>query len=180
MTPGLVPVFDFDGTLIDSDRALAAPFIALGVAPESVPWGLPLPEACDRVGVTVRDYLAHYDPRAAQPFPGVDALLSRLDRWGVCSNKHPDSGPLELTRLGWTPEAAWFNDGNGPKRLDPVVAAMGLEAGRLLFVGDTAHDRACARAAGCRFALAGWNARAEPEPGDLVLSRPGDVLVLVG
>jgi phosphoglycolate phosphatase-like HAD superfamily hydrolase len=48
-----------------------------------------------------------------------------------------------------------------------------------VFVGDTAHDRSCAAAAGVAFALAGWNPRAAPEPGDLVLSEPSEVLGLL-
>jgi phosphoglycolate phosphatase-like HAD superfamily hydrolase len=179
VTASLVPIFDLDGTLIDSDRALAEPFTTLGIDVEMVPWGLPLPEACEQVGVTVADYLALYDPTIAQPYPGVDDLLARLDRWGVCSNKHPDSGPAELHRLHWAPEAAWFNDGRGPKRLDPVLEEMGLDPGQVVFVGDTRHDRRCARAIGCRFALANWNPRAEPSADDLVLERPAELLSLL-
>ena len=174
-----VAIFDLDGTLIDSDRALAAPFIALGVDPELVPWGLPLPEACRRVGVNVADYLTGYDPTIAQAFPGVDDLLARLGRWGVCSNKHPDSGPAELRRLGWDPEAAWFNDGRGPKDLQPLLDAMDLEADDVVFVGDTGHDRVCAGAVGCGFAVAGWNPRAEQQGDDLVLASPGALLDLL-
>jgi phosphoglycolate phosphatase-like HAD superfamily hydrolase len=180
MSTSLVAVFDLDGTLIDSDRALAAPFTALGMHPSTVPWGLPLPEVCDRVGITVADYLAHYDPTTAQPFSGVDDLLAGLDRWGVCSNKHPDSGPAELVRLRWAPEASWFNDGHGPKRLEPVLEDMALEPGQVIFVGDTGHDRGCAAAVGCRFALAGWNPRAERAAGDVVLERPEELLRLLG
>ncbi len=32
-----VPLFDFDGTLVDSDTALMAPFRVLGVRPDRVP-----------------------------------------------------------------------------------------------------------------------------------------------
>jgi phosphoglycolate phosphatase-like HAD superfamily hydrolase len=179
VTASRVAVFDLDGTLIDSDRALAAPFTALGIDPSTVPWGLPLPEVCDRVGVTVADYLAHYDPTAAQPYPGVDDLLAGLDRWGVCSNKHPDSGPAELIRLRWAPEATWFNEGHGPKRLEPVLEEMGLEPDRVIFVGDTGHDRDCARAVGCRFVLAGWNPRAERAADDIVMERPRELVDLL-
>jgi phosphoglycolate phosphatase-like HAD superfamily hydrolase len=98
----------------------------------------------------------------------------------VCSNKHPDSGPAELRRLGWTPDAAWFNDGHGPKRLGPVLEEMRLDADRVVFVGDTDHDRRCAVAAGCRFALAGWNPRAERRPDDVVLTQPGALGGLLG
>jgi phosphoglycolate phosphatase-like HAD superfamily hydrolase len=174
-------LFDFDGTLVDSDTALQAPFAALGVAEADVPpLGLPLPIACDRAGITVADYLAHYDVQAVRPFPGVEAMLARLDRWGLCSNKDRPTAERELARLGWVPTVAFFSEdfGGRPKVLAPVLAALGLAPGEALLVGDTAHDRACARDAGVDFALAGWNARTVPGPGDLVLARPGDVLAV--
>jgi phosphoglycolate phosphatase-like HAD superfamily hydrolase len=172
-------LFDLDGTLIDSDAVLQRPFAALGVAEADIPpLGLPLPVACDRAGITVADYLAHYDVDAAQPFPGVEVMLAGLDRWGVCSNKDRPTAERELARLGWAPTVAFFSEdfGGRPKLLAPVLAALALTPGEAILVGDTAHDRACAQAAGVAFALAGWNPRAEPEPGDLVLATPADVL----
>jgi HAD superfamily hydrolase (TIGR01549 family) len=176
----VVPVFDLDGTLIDSDEALAAAFVALGVPRETVTFGHVLQVECDRLGVDVDDYLDAYDEDLAQPFDGADALVSALDRWAVCSNKHRDSGRRELARLGWDPELALFSDDfGGPKRLGPVLERLGLTAEQVVFVGDTAHDRACATDVGARFALAGWNPRATPDPDDLVLSRPVDLLDLL-
>ena len=51
----------------------------------------------------------------------------------------------------------------------------------MVYVGDTAHDRACAAAVGAPFALAGWNARARAgaQPGDVVLDAPADLLDLL-
>lgn len=178
----LVPVFDLDGTLVDSDAALRAPFAALGVDPDSVPLGLPLAAACDLAGLRVDDYLAAYDGTAVRPFPGVDDLLDRLDRWAVCSNKARASGVAELTRLGWVPEVALFSDdfAGRPKELLPVLEAMRLTPAEAVFIGDTDHDRTSARAAGAIFALAGWNPRPVPEPDDVVLGHPLDVLALLG
>ena len=183
MSRTLVPLFDFDGTLVDSDVALTAPWHILGVDPASVPLGLPLVEACERAGVSVDAYLDLYDPSAAMPFAGVPELIDALDRWGLASNKERTSGHRELERLGWNPEAALFSDdfGGREKELAPLLRAMHLDAHDAIFVGDTRHDRKCAAAVGVRFAVAGWNARAREsaEPDDHVLDRPADLLELL-
>lgn len=177
-----IPLFDFDGTLVDSDAALLAPYTALGIDPaDHPPLGLPLGEACDRIGVTVAAYLKLYDPTAVQPFAGVVDLLAGLDRWGLASNKERTSGNRELARLGWQPTVALFTDDfhGGPKQLGPLLGAMALEPGGAVYIGDTAHDRHCAREAGVSFALAGWNPRTAARPGDVVLATPTDLLALL-
>lgn len=172
-----LPIFDLDGTLVDSDAALQAPFALLGVDPATIPLGLPFGEACEMAGVTVADYLAAYDHTSVQPFPGVAEMLATLDVWAVCSNKAKDSGLRELDMLGWSPSVAMFSEdfGGRPKQLLPVLEVLSLRADEVLFVGDTSHDRVSAAAANVRFALAGWNPRVRPEPGDLVLDHPGDL-----
>lgn len=173
----LIPVFDLDGTLLDSDAALVAPFHAVGVRREDVTFGHVLGDECRRLGVDIDDYLDCYDDTAAQPFPGVTELVSRLDRWAVCSNKHPRSGRAELDRLGWMPEVVFFSDSfEGPKQLAPVLEALAVTGEETVFIGDTDHDRRCAAAVGCRFVLAAWNPRAVPAVGDLVATVPLDVL----
>ena len=177
----IVPVFDLDGTLLDSDAALVAPFVALGVREEDVSFGALLADECARLGVTVDDYLARYDATASLPFAGVEQLVSELDRWAVCSNKHRHSGRAELARLGWKPDVALFADAfGGPKQLGPVLDALDLDADDVLFVGDTDHDRHCAIAVGCRFAVATWNPRTSAQDGDIILRTPTDVLELLG
>jgi len=177
----LVPVFDLDGTLLDSDRALVATFVALGVDRSAITFGHLLEDECARHGISVTDYLDAYDDQAAEPFEGVAELVAALDRWAICSNKHPRGGRPELARLGWQPEVALFSDAfDGPKQLPPVLEVLGLRPDEVVFVGDTAHDRQCARVAGVRFALAGWNPRAQPEPGDVVLGQPLEVVALLG
>src|SRR4051812_6613975 len=101
-------VFDLDGTLLDSDEALVAPFLALGVPREEVTFGHLLADECVRLGISVDDYLAAYDPSATRPFPGVEEMVAGLGRWAVCSNKKGTPARLELERLGWRPEVALF------------------------------------------------------------------------
>lgn len=176
----LIPVFDLDGTLIDSDEALNAPFAALGIDPSQVTMGLVLEEACAEIGVKVEDYIALYDSTLAQPFADVDELVSGLDEWALFSNKEGRSGRAELARLGWTPDVVMFaDDFGGPKSLGPVLAKLGREPDEVIVVGDTPHDRRCAGELGCRFALASWNPRASALAGDVVLRRPLDLLAFL-
>jgi len=176
------PLFDLDGTLVDSDAALLAPYTALGIDPsDHPPLGLPLGEACDRIGVEVAAYLELYDPTAVRPFPGVDDLLTHLEIWGLASNKEQGSGRKELARLGWQPAVALFTDDfqGRPKRLGPLLTAMAIEPAQAIYIGDTEHDRHCAREAGVTFALAAWNHRAAAEPDDVVLTTPADLVPLL-
>ena len=179
-------VFDLDGTLLDSDAALAAPYVALGVPASEVTYGHVVADECRRLGLALADYVGLYDVSAAQPFPGVASMVASLGRWAVCSNKVGSCGVAELSRLGWAPDVALFAEsfGGGPKRLAPVLSALGVtDPATVLFVGDTAHDRVCAAEAGTGFALAAWNPRASAlaEPGDVVLTDPAEVLgLLVG
>lgn len=176
VTPRL-PIFDLDGTLLDTDEALVSAFVALGVAREEVTFGHVLTDECRRLGLDVDQYVAAYDTDLALPFPGVEELVGRLDRWALCSNKDGRSGRDELARLGWHPEVALFSDAfDGPKRLAPVLDALDLDPNQVVFIGDTAHDRVAAAEVGVPFGLAGWNPRAAPIDDDRTLRRPLDVL----
>jgi len=175
-------VFDLDGTLVDSDEALIRPYLRLGFSVDDVRLGPLLVDECDRLGIAVDDYLAHYDSADVTPFEGVDDVLARLPRWAVASNKLRANGTAELARFGWRPACALFaEDFDGrPKYLAPVLDRLQVDASDVVFVGDTTHDRVCALDAGAAFALAGWNARAVADGGDIVLGRPADLLDLTG
>jgi HAD superfamily hydrolase (TIGR01549 family) len=177
-----IAIFDLDGTLLDSDEALIDPFVTLGIARETITFGHPIEIECARLGLKVADYIAAYDTQLAQPFEGAHDLISRLDRWAVCSNKTAPSGRAELARLGWSPEVVLFSDdfGGAAKELGPVINLLGATPADVLFVGDTPHDATCAQAVGVMFAWAGWNPRtAAAHPPGRVLAHPLDVLDLL-
>lgn len=179
--PTLLPIFDLDGTLLDSDAALYRAFEACGVARSAVTFGHVPSDECRRLGINVEAFLAAYDTAAALPFPGVADLLACLGDWAMCSNKAARSGRAELARLGWRARVALFSeDFGGPKRLDVVLAALGLSPEQAIFIGDTDHDRLCAEAAGVAFALAAWNPRASAARCDAVLALPSDLPALLG
>ena len=177
-TPPTVVVFDFDGTLVDSDEALLVPFDLLGVDRADVVMGSAVAEECERLGISMEDYVDAYDTHVVQPFAGVGEMLGRIPRWAVLSNKHPDSATAELERLGWHPEAVMCADAFGwaHKSLVPMLDALGLTAGEVALVGDSGGDVRCAEEVGCRFVWAGWNPRVQAaRPDGEVVERPGDL-----
>lgn len=174
----VVPIFDFDGTLVDSDHALAGAFVALGVPEEDVTFGHELAVECGRLGVSMDDYVEVYRTFQPLPFTDVEELVRGLPTWHICSNKHGPDGRRELERLRWSPSSAWFADAfGGPKSLRPLLDVHRLDPTEVVFVGDTDHDRACALDVGCRFVLAGWNPRAlrSRQNDDLVAKQPLDL-----
>jgi phosphoglycolate phosphatase-like HAD superfamily hydrolase len=178
-----VPVFDLDGTLLDSDEALVAPFLALGIRRDQIHFGEPVRSGCERLGVSLDDYVAGYDPARSRPFDGVTAMLASLDRWAVCSNKHPVSGRADLVEWSWFPEVALFSDAFDweNKQLGPVLDRLGLSPADIVYVGDSPHDQEVAQVAGCTFVVAAWNPRAAGLAGDIVLHDPADLpAVLAG
>lgn len=181
--PPRVVVFDFDGTLVDSDEALLLPFDELGVDRADVIMGSAVAEECERLGVSMEDYVAAYDTSVVQPYPGITEMLSDVPRWAVLSNKHPDSAVAELRRLGWEPEALMCADAFGwaHKSLQPMLEALGIGASEVVMVGDSPGDLRCAEEVGCRFIWAGWNPRVrQADPRGEVLASPSELLSALG
>lgn len=174
-------IFDLDGTLLDSDRALVEAFVRCGIPAETVTFGHLITDECTRLGISIDTYIAAYDSNDVRPFQGVEDVLIALPRWAVASHKDRAMGLAELELFGWQPEAAYFaQDFGGAKRLDVVLDDLGLGRDDVVFVGDTAHDRLAALNAGVRFIAAGWNARCDILDDDLVARRPADILDYVG
>ncbi len=115
------------------------------------------------------DYYAAHQAELVRLFPGVPETLAALRRrgylLGLLSNKLQDWGRTELDALGLAAHFAvtvFAEDMPTPKpagaALDPVLAALGAPAGRILLVGDGAADIGTAQAAGACAAAALWGA----------------------
>jgi len=127
-------------------------------------------------------------------FEGIPELLSMIEArdlpWGIVTNKAKRFTEPLLRALAIGHRAACIVSGDSTPHIKPhpaplLRAAMllGLAPGDCLYVGDDLRDVQAARAAGMRFAAAGWGYHGEGgDPGawgaDAVLSRPHDILDL--
>lgn len=171
-------LFDLDGTLIDSLTSMAEALVetlaarghavtlraisaALGPPLEEViasVTGLSLGEAAAAADSYRAIYYSRYVHRAL-PVTGADALIGRLTAAGVTlalvTMRREEYARLVLARQGWVghfPVVVGGDTAVAPKP-DPAPAlhalsVLGVEAQAAAFVGDTAEDMACARAAG--------------------------------
>lgn len=177
-------VFDWDGTLVDSWRAIHAgievTFRAMGLEP----WTLE--ETKQRVRQSMRDSFPKlfggrweeaarifYDTYAelhvdgTSALPGAEALIEGLAaagiRLAVLSNKNGAYLRREAEKLGWE---RYFDrlvgatdapeDKPSALALRHALEASGIEAGPAVWiVGDAAIDLECARNAGCLGILLG-------------------------
>ena len=157
----MVPIFDFDGTLVDSDRALQAAFLRLGVPAQEITFGHALGEECARLGIAPDAYEAVFDPQEVQPYLGIDEFLGTIDQWGICSNRHPLSGNTDVARFGWQPSVVCFADSFdfAPKHIDMVLEGSGWARNEVVYIGDSEHDRAAIAGTDIPLIWAGWNPR---------------------
>jgi len=121
----------------------------------------------------------------------ADAIVARGLRWGIVTNKAQRYTEPLLRKLGVDRLAACIVSGDSTPHVKPHPASL-LRAAELLslapsdclYVGDDLRDIQAARAAGMRFAAAGWGYLGEGQDpqtwgADAVLSRPLEILDLL-
>lgn len=186
-------IFDLDGTLVDSlddiasalGTALAAHALPVpDVAAVRAMVGDGARTLVERavagradvapVLATFRDAYRARPIGTTRPYPGITAALDTLADAGltfaIASNK-----PHELTRhlaealfAPWPFVVIYGARPELPLKPDPTVALccadeLGVAPSRCAFVGDTAIDMACARAAGMRAVGVSWGFRPRTE-----------------
>jgi phosphoglycolate phosphatase len=128
-------------------------------------------------------------------FDGIPELLSTLEArplpWGIVTNKARRFTEPLLRTLAIGHRAACIVSGDSTPHIKPhpaplLRAAMllALPAGDCVYVGDDLRDVQAARAAGMRFAAAGWGYLGDgADPGaweaDAVISDPREILDLL-
>jgi len=121
----------------------------------------------------------------------VDSLAARSLSWGIVTNKAARYTEPLLRTLGVDRLAACIVSGDSTPHIKPHPASL-LRAAELLalppaaclYVGDDLRDIQAARAAGMRFAAAGWGYLGDGQDprtwgADAVVSRPPEILDLL-
>ncbi|MBQ2953373.1 MAG: HAD family hydrolase [Clostridia bacterium] len=148
-------------------------------------------EQAEAVRATYQAYYGDHNLVRTRPYDGVPEMLAGLQRQGlalaVLSNK-PDQDTKAVVRH-FFPEIPFVvvrGQVEGvPVKPDPagalaVASQTGIEPGEWLYLGDTAVDMACARAAGMHPVGALWGFRTEKELRDSgaehLISAPEELL----
>ncbi|MBF0284865.1 MAG: HAD family hydrolase [Magnetococcales bacterium] len=173
-------VFDFDGTLVDSNRIKiqAMPQAAATVAGGEAAWGevmrqgqatdrydiyrrvaqrLGLDEAAGAAMAEVYTRICHQAIAAAPEIPGAEALLLWLKERGIpchINSATPHEPLLEVVEArGWRDHFAgvWGGPESKEEILRRILALEGIAPEALLMVGDGIDDHRAAQEIGCPF-----------------------------
>jgi len=208
--------FDLDGTLADTAPDLAGTLNRLLTEEgrETLPLARLRPHVSGGVRALLREgfgiarddagyadlqarFLDIYASRLCEEtvlFPGIEELLSRLERrgipWGIVTNK-PERFTREVVRgLGLDRRAASVVSGDSaalPKPApDPLLLAcqQARVSTASLYVGDDLRDVEAGRAAGMVTVIAAWGYLGNELPidrwgGDHIVEHPGEILPLL-
>ncbi|AEV85183.1 hydrolase [Actinoplanes sp. SE50] len=202
----IIPVWDMDGTLIDSTEAVPRAFVqavaVLGgppVTPADVVgsyWrgtnevilthlvGRPLSPAEQEI------YFRQLDDVSVPVYPGILDTLCALHAAGlplvVFTGASTRAATLLLHAAGITCDLLIGGDQIRAPKPAPdgmLLAAdrLGVTPDRLIMVGDSPLDLGSATAAGSRSAAAAWGHMHDPAaPADHTLAAPGDLLPIIG
>lgn len=132
-----------------------------------------LPEDPAAVEALVPEFLAIYEQelgRHGGVFDGVEDMLAALEadgvRWGIVTNKPEYLARMVVPQLGWQSRCAVLVGGDSlaqrkphPMPLLHAAAALGIEPGHCVYVGDDERDIVAARAAGMPSIAALWGYR---------------------
>ena len=156
-------VFDIDGTLIDTEKTGVESLVV--TIKELLGTDIPYEEAYKYFGIPsnkVAGLLGYEDSKLfgerweenfialshyIRPFPGVLEALKRIKATGIATGVVTSRNKME------------FGYDDHLRSLASKALGTAISPSEVIFFGDTGHDYACARDAGCDFALADWKGR---------------------
>lgn len=200
-------VFDVDGTMVDTEAAVAAAKLKIladegrSMDPEEMLkkiWGKPRYKSFQLLGIADTEENHHKMTRYMLEFSskirfydGIRETLSKLHesgvRLGVVTSRIREELAYDLIPSGLTDlfeTTICYEDTDEhkphPEPLQLFLKRSGLPREEVLFVGDTVYDMECAAGAGVTFGLALWGTM-EPDllDGQFRLKHPSEILDIV-
>ena len=210
-------LFDLDGTLADTlpdladalasvardagagtlDEARLRPLVSRG-GREMIASVLAPDADCASLGLARRRFLQRYRLGIAvrtRLFPGMDAVLGTLERfgvrWGIVTNKHAWLTEPLLESLGLRRRAVCVVSGDSASHPKPHPAPLllacehlSVEPSAVAYVGDARSDIDSGRAAGVTTLSAGWGYLDPDDPphrwgADVDIRTPDDLLAWI-
>lgn len=210
--------FDLDGTLADTAPDLGgalnqmlvdAGFPALpaerfrphvsGGARALLKLGLGITPEDEDYPAKQKQFLDIYTGRLCQEtvlFPGMEALLARLEQqgilWGIVTNKAERFTLPLVAGLGLTERARAVVSGDSAAKAKPAPDTLLLACSRAdvspsecLYIGDDLRDVQAGQAAGMGTVIAAWGYLGNGLPieqwgGDHIITHPAEILDLLG
>ena len=198
-------VFDIDGTLIDTEKAVLKSLqatlkeyqnrvvaidelrFALGIPGEITLQKLGIPDIKE-ANATWNKYMSEFAYTIAV-FDGIERVLSDLRSSGfelgiISSKTHKeykaDFSPFALEKYFGT--VICFEDSVTPKpTAAPMLAYLkqtGANPDEVIYIGDTIYDMQCAKNAGVDFGLALWGCHSDDIRADCYFKSPTEILDL--
>jgi len=198
-------VFDIDGTLIDTEKAVLKSLQVTikeyqnrEVAIDELRFALGIPGnvALQKLGITnIKEvnaawniYMSEY-AHTIEVFDGIERVLSDLRtnglELGIISSKthkeyKSDFSPFALEKYFGT--VICFEDSMTPKpTAAPMLAYLkrtGANPDEVIYIGDTIYDMQCAKSAGVDFGLALWGCHSDDIRADCYFKSPTEILDL--
>ncbi|MFD0712545.1 HAD family hydrolase [Paenibacillus sp. GCM10027626] len=198
-------VFDVDGTLIDTEKAITQSLIKtvrdmrgieVGYERMAEEFGTPSSHTFAKFGIDdlnmenamskMSQYFAEHHEQISI-FPEIESVLATLTlgdlHLGIVTSKtrtqfHHEFTPHGLKR--YFPVAICADDTKRHKPYsDPLLKYLeiaDLDPSEVLYIGDSVYDMECAKGAGVDFGLAVWGAVNKQLPADHVFLRPYDIV----
>lgn len=201
-------IFDIDGTLINTEKAIIKGLQELLLEVKGVPYepeqlyfclGIPGPITLKQLGVEgdltaiLKKWDAYYCKHGGDVtiYPDIPEVLKKLKEngisLGVITSKNQEEYDYDMIRLGL---ADYFSitvtaTNTSEHKPDPAPMFFYLEKAGILpeqavYIGDSIYDMKCAEGAGVPRALALWGCKYPEEiTADYRLARPIDILGLL-